>query len=111
MPETIDEAGVETEEVFDATETTAMYFAGDVLSKVWLTWDNEQRVEFRNKLSDYVTVVNTLREKFDKAAWEAQDNGVLPMEFETIRARRDPNAEKPGRKATEKSVKDILLKK
>ncbi len=119
MPET--EIGVEVK--FDPTAANAAALSvfkevySIVASGEWVNWTNEQQlpfITFMHKLYNLVDV--KLLPPFNKSVWDGQDEGKVVETFSykdkdtavSTRARRNPDADKPGRKTTPKTTEDIF---
>lgn len=110
----------ETEVEVDSLEWNVYRFAEPFYNGTWNTDEpkgnnGEQTFEglddYVNQFRDSWDAMSELRSKIDNVLWDMQDNGKLPMDYPTIRARRSEDAAKPGRKAEQpKTLRDQLLK-
>jgi hypothetical protein len=83
------------------------YFLTLTLSEGWKKLEIDDQVDFRTRLSAFVAVANKAREVFDKAVWKGHEDGtVSPDVIKSVRVR--PDGEKPGRKAVEKTMAQII---
>ena len=81
----------------------------------WVNWTAEQQlplITFVHKMYNMVAI--KLLPPYNKSVWDGQDEGKVVELMEdgktlvSTRARRNPDADKPGRKAVPKSVEDIF---
>ena len=85
--------------------------AVSILSGNWKNGNKSDEVDFVETFREFYTMVSTLRTKLDQQIWDGWDDGSLSHVENSIRNRRKADAQKPGRKAEPKSLKDVLLKK
>lgn len=119
MPEVNTDDNVEveeeeaTEELPEGLEDSAMEFVMDILTGNWKTWELDEQLAFRERLSNYFQAASTLRTKFDAQVWAGHDDGTINLKVESLRARRTvtEGSNKGGRKAAPKTIAQQLLRK
>lgn len=83
----------------------------NVLDGEWMSIEDEdERLDFHRNVLAVCAGVSRFETKFNAAVWAAWESGKLDEdEYPGTRKRRDPDAAKPGRKSTPKSVEDVLF--
>ena len=78
-----------------------------IVSGEWTTWSEEEQVDFAETIRLGRKVYeNLLRPKFDAAIHTGHANGTVSDKVKPLRAERDPDGAKPGRKAP--TAREIL---
>jgi len=89
--------------VFDSAKVTNALleaFEGmlPVISKEWINWPLDNVKELRAIVSTIDEMSLSIRSGFDSELWQQHDAGRF-NEIESVRKRRAPDSDKPGRKA------------
>lgn len=106
-----DNVSSDDEVTLDSLTMNVEQVAVAVLTGSWKSGNKMDEVDFVNTFREFYTMVSTLRTKLDQQIWDGWDDGSLSHIEQSIRNRRKADAQKPGRKAEPKSLKDVLLKK